>query len=70
MNTPTDLIKFSEEDIYHILYLAKVKGFSVDELSQRFCISIESLNDLISGQVRRDCYEKFTQIEKYLVESS
>lgn len=69
MNTPTDLVKFREEDIYHILYLAKVKSYSVDELSRRFCISVESLNGLIAGQVRRDCYEKFNQIEKYLVES-
>ncbi|MGM0898990.1 MAG: hypothetical protein ACQEV0_13880 [Bacillota bacterium] len=69
MNNRSDLIKLGDEDIYLILYLWKVKGFEREELIQRFHISAESLHDLLTGHVRRDCYIGFNQIEKYLVET-
>lgn len=69
MDNRSDLIKLGDEDIYLILYLWKVKGYETKELAQRFHISAESLEDLLSGHVRRDCYRGFNRIEKYLVES-
>lgn len=69
MDNRSDLIKLGDEDIYLILYLWKVKGCDAPELLRRFHISAESLDDLLSGHVRKDCYKGFSQIEKYLVES-
>ena len=69
MDSRSDLIKLSDEDIYLILYLWKVKGHETKALAQRFHISVDSLEDLLSGHVRRNCYREFNRIEKYLVET-
>lgn len=69
MESRSDLIKLDDEDIYLILYLRKVKGHELRELAQRFKISVESLNDLLAGKVRKDCCKSFRQIEKYLAET-
>ncbi|MBT2583429.1 hypothetical protein [Planococcus sp. ISL-109] len=69
MDNRSDLIKLGDEDVYLILYLWKVKGYSSPELMQQFSISRESLDDLLDGHVRKDCYKGFNQIEKYLVET-
>lgn len=68
MDNRSDLIKLGDEDVYLILYLWKVKGYSPNELMQQFRISHDSLDDLLAGHVRKDCYKGFNQIEKYLVE--
>ncbi|OED31912.1 hypothetical protein BHE17_05465 [Planococcus maritimus] len=69
MNNRSDLIKLGDEDIYLILYLWKVKGWKTKELAQHFHISAESLEDLLTGDARRECYKDFNRIEKYLVET-
>ncbi|ANU21585.1 hypothetical protein BBI15_16060 [Planococcus plakortidis] len=69
MDNRSDLIKLGDEDIYLILYLWKVKGCETKELAQRFHISADSVDDLLSGHARRDCYRDFNRIEKYLVET-
>lgn len=68
MDHQSDLIKLGDDDVYLILYLWKVKGYRPTELMQKFRISRESLNDLLAGHARKDCYKGFNQIEKYLVE--
>ncbi|MFC4714346.1 hypothetical protein [Planococcus dechangensis] len=69
MDNRSDLIKLDDEDVYMILYLCKVKGYRPNELMQEFRISRKSLDDLLAGHVRKNCYKGFNQIEKYLVET-
>ncbi len=70
MDNRNDLLKLDDDEVYLILYLWKVKGLKAKDLAHQFRVSDDSLNDLLLGHVRKDCYKGFHQIEKYLVETT
>lgn len=58
------LAKFSDDDVYTMLYLYYCKGASFESLEQRFSIGKEALEGFLEGRYRHECYKNFKIVEK------
>ena len=65
-----DIVKLTDEDVYLLLYLKKVKGLPMHQLEEQFCLSKDSLEKIIDGRFRTKCYLGFMAVEKYLIETA
>lgn len=60
------LSRFSDDDVYTMLYLYHLKGVSLEALKRRFAISQRELEGYLEGRCRSDCYESFKVVEQVL----
>lgn len=58
------LAKFSDNDVYTMLYLYYNKEDSLETLERQFSIGREALLSLLEGRCRKECYDSFKAIEK------
>lgn len=62
----SDIIKLTDEDVYFLLYLKKIKGLPVHKLEEQFSLSRDSVEKLSDGRSRPKCYLGYMAIEKHL----
>lgn len=62
----SDIIKLTDEDVYHILYLKKIKGLPSQQIEQQFSLSKDSVERIVDGRSRAKCYVGYMAVEKYL----
>ena len=62
----SDTKKLTDEDIYFILYLKKIKGLSLQQLEEIFSLSRDSVERIVNGRSRKNCYSGYIAVEKYL----
>ena len=60
------LARFTDEDVYSMLYLYHLKGESLEALERRFSIGQAALLGFLEGRYRRECYKSFKVVEKIL----
>lgn len=60
------LAKFSDDDVYTMLYLYHLKGESLTNLQWRFSIGLDALEGFLEGCYRKECYESFRAVEQIL----
>ena len=54
-------VKLTDKDVYHILYLNKVKGMLPYQIEGMFSVSRATIKHIVNGKSRRDCYEAFME---------
>lgn len=52
-------VKLTDKDVYHILYLNKVKGLQPYEIEKQFPVSRATIRQIVNGKSRKDCYFAF-----------
>ncbi|ANU13017.1 hypothetical protein BBI08_03785 [Planococcus halocryophilus] len=60
------MAKFSDDDVYTMLYLYHLKGKSLEDLKCRFSIGQEALQGFLGGWHRKEYYKSFKVVEKIL----
>lgn len=61
-----DILRLSDESVSHLLYLRYIKGKSLNQLKEQFCLDSESLDHVLNGRVRKEPYRDFMKIKKHL----
>lgn len=61
-----DINKLTDEDIYFLLYLNKIKGLPLHQLEEQFSLSRNSVERIVEGKSRKKCYQGYMAIEKHL----
>ena len=61
-----DIIKLTDEDVYFLLYLKKIKGLPLHQLEEQFSLSRDSVERLADGRSRTKCYLGYMAVEKHL----
>lgn len=62
----SDIMKLTDEDVYFLLYLKKIKGLPLRQLEEQFSLSRDSIEKLSDGRSRPKCYLGYKAVEKYL----
>lgn len=52
-------VKLTDNDVYKILYLNKVKGVLPYQLEAMYPVTKRTIKNIVNGKSRRDCYEIF-----------
>lgn len=66
MANNSDIKKLTDEEVYFLLYLNKIKGVSFHQLEEQFSLSRDSVEKIIEGRSRIKCYLGYMKIEKHL----
>lgn len=61
-----DINKLTDEDVYFLLYLNKIKGLPLYQLEEKFSLSKDSVERIVDGRSRNKCYQGYMAIEKHL----
>ena len=61
-----DIIKLTDEDVYFLLYLKKIKGLPLHQLEEQFSLSRDSVEKIMDGRSRPKCYLGYMAVEKHL----
>ncbi|HFK1661932.1 hypothetical protein [Bacillus cereus] len=62
-------VKLADKDVYHILFLNKVKGLQPYEIEKMYPVSRATIRQIVNGKSRKDCYYSFIDyIEKHTKE--
>ena len=54
-------VKLTDRDVYHILFLSKVKGLQPYEIEKQFPVSRATIRQIVNGKSRKDCYFDFME---------
>ncbi|EIM05089.1 hypothetical protein A1A1_18032 [Planococcus antarcticus DSM 14505] len=66
----SDILKLTDEDVYFLLYLNKIKGLPFHQLEEQFSLSRDSVEKIMDGRSRKKCYLGYMAIEKHLKETA
>lgn len=59
-------VKLTDRQVYHILFLSKVKGLQPYQIEKMFPVSMATIRQIVNGKSRKDCYFAFTEyMEKH-----
>ncbi|UTV31695.1 hypothetical protein [Bacillus altitudinis] len=49
----------TDRQVYHILFLSKVKGLQPYQIEEQFPVSRATIRQIVNGKSRKDCYFAF-----------
>jgi hypothetical protein len=52
-------VKLTDRQVYHILFLSKVKGLQPYQIKELFPVSKVTIKNIVNGKSRKDCYLAF-----------
>lgn len=54
-------VKLTDKDVYHILFLNKVKGLQPYQIEKMFPVTRPTIKSIVKGKSRKDCYYAFVE---------
>lgn len=63
-------VKLTDKEVYHILFLNRVKGMKPSQIEKMFSVSKTTIKNILTGKSRKDCYFVYLEYEKKTSEKS
>lgn len=57
-------VKLTDRQVYHILFLSKVKGLQPYQIEKQFPVSRATIRQIVNGKSRKDCYYAFIEYKE------
>ena len=57
-------VKLTDKEVYHILFLNRVKGMKPSQIEKMFSVSKATIKNILTGKSRKDCYFAYLEYEK------